>query len=256
MILDRIVESTKIRLEKLKAQQSLQGIMDQIIPKEDPFAFEKALKNNDLAFICEIKKASPSKGIIDPDFRFLEIAKDYEKAGADAISVLTEPEFFKGSDEILKAVKNVVSLPVIRKDFTIDAYQIYEAAQIGADAILLICAILSEDRLKEYLKIADDLGLSVVVETHDENEVKMALQAGARIIGVNNRNLKTFDVDLNNSIRLRKLVPEDIIFISESGIKTAEDISLLKQNKTDAVLIGESLMRSKNKKDRLNQLKG
>jgi indole-3-glycerol phosphate synthase len=234
----------------------LQEIKDQIKQKEDPFSFEKALRKNDLAFICEIKKASPSKGIIDDDFPFLEIARDYEKAGADAISVLTEPEYFKGSDDILRAVKQAVSIPLIRKDFTIDPYQIYEAALIGADAILLICAILSEESLKEYLEIADHLGLSALVETHDETEVRMALRAGARIIGVNNRDLKTFEVDINNSISLRQFVPEDILFVSESGIKTAEDISMLKENKTNAVLIGETLMRCKNKKQMLEQLKG
>ncbi|MDI3535573.1 MAG: indole-3-glycerol phosphate synthase [Eubacteriaceae bacterium] len=256
MILDKIVKSTKLRLEKLKSEKSLQEIKDQIKQKEDPFSFEKALRKNDLAFICEIKKASPSKGIIDDDFPFLEIARDYEKAGADAISVLTEPEYFKGSDDILRAVKQAVSIPLIRKDFTIDPYQIYEAALIGADAILLICAILSEESLKEYLEIADHLGLSALVETHDETEVRMALRAGARIIGVNNRDLKTFEVDINNSISLRQFVPEDILFVSESGIKTAEDISMLKENKTNAVLIGETLMRCKNKKQMLEQLKG
>lgn len=219
MILDKIVKSTKLRLEKLKSEKSLQEIKDQIKQKEDPFSFEKALRKNDLAFICEIKKASPSKGIIDDDFPFLEIARDYEKAGADAISVLTEPEYFKGSDDILRAVKQAVSIPLIRKDFTIDPYQIYEAALIGADAILLICAILSEESLKEYLEIADHLGLSALVETHDETEVRMALRAGARIIGVNNRDLKTFEVDINNSISLRQFVPEDILFVSEAGLK-------------------------------------
>jgi indole-3-glycerol phosphate synthase len=256
MILDKIVKSTKLRLEKLKSEKSLQEIKDQIKQNEDPISFEKALRKNDLAFICEIKKASPSKGIIDDDFPFLEIARDYEKAGADAISVLTEPEYFKGSDDILRAVKQAVSIPLIRKDFTIDPYQIYEAALIGADAILLICAILSEESLKEYLEIADHLGLSALVETHDETEVRMALRAGARIIGVNNRDLKTFEVDINNSISLRQFVPEDILFVSESGIKTAEDISMLKENKTNAVLIGETLMRCKNKKQMLEQLKG
>ncbi|WKY48890.1 indole-3-glycerol phosphate synthase TrpC [Eubacteriaceae bacterium ES3] len=256
MILDKIVESTKRRLEKLKSEKTLNELKNEILINKEPFAFEKALRNSELSFICEIKKASPSKGIIDPDFDYLSIAQEYERAGADAISVLTEPEYFKGSDEILKDVKALVSIPVIRKDFTIDAYQIYEAALIGADAILLICSILTEDQLRDFIDIADNLGLSALVEAHNEKEIEMALHSGARIIGVNNRDLKTFDVNINNSIELRKFVPRSILFVSESGIRNAEDIKRLRENQTDAVLIGETLMKSENKKDMLDQLKG
>jgi indole-3-glycerol phosphate synthase len=211
-----------------------------------PYSFENALKTNDIAFICEVKKASPSKGIISEHFPYLQIAKEYEKAGANAISVLTEPVFFMGCNEYLTEIKKAVKIPILRKDFTIDPYQIYEASLIGADAVLLICSILDTKNLKEYLKIADSLGLSSLVEVHDEKELHNALAAGARVIGVNNRNLKTFEVDINTSSELRKLVPKDKVFVSESGIKTREDISVLRDNGTDAVLIGETLMRSTN----------
>jgi indole-3-glycerol phosphate synthase len=258
MILDKIVDQTKIRLKDLKNTAPFDSVKSKAIrlEKNNPFAFEKALKAADLAFICEIKKASPSKGLISDKFPYLEIAREYEAAGAGAISVLTEPHFFLGSNEYLSEVKKTVSIPVLRKDFTIDSYQIYEAALIGADAVLLICALLDTDTLKEYIKIADGLGLSCLVEAHDEREVHSALEAGSRIIGVNNRNLKTFDVDITTSVRLRELVPENIIFVSESGIRTAEDISVLRNNGTNAVLIGETLMRSNDIGAELAKLRG
>jgi len=248
MILDKIVEHTKLRLEALKAINSLAVVKAAALMFQTyiPFAFENALKTRDIAFICEVKKASPSKGIIAEHFPYLQIAKEYEKAGANAISVLTEPHFFMGSEEYLTEIKKTVNIPVLRKDFTIDPYQIYEASLIGADAVLLICSLLNTEHLKEYIKIADALGLSCLVEAHDEIEISSALAAGARIIGVNNRNLKTFEVDINTSVKLRELVPKEKIFVSESGIKTQEDISLLFQNGTNAVLIGEALMRSSN----------
>lgn len=260
MILDQIVASTAKRVAALKETTSLEQLKSQATPSKNPFAFEKALAQQsaagEIAFICEVKKASPSKGVIAVDFPYVEIARDYQAAGADAISVLTEPEFFQGSNEFLTAIKQNVSIPVLRKDFVIDAIQIYEASLMGADAILLICSILDLEQIREYIGIADDLGLSALVEAHDEAEVKQALAAGARIIGVNNRNLKTFEVDLDNSIRLRQLVPPEILFVSESGIRTPEDIAKLRENGTNAVLIGETLMRSGDKKAELDKLRG
>lgn len=257
MILDKIVEHTKLRLETLKAHNSLDSLKAAAKKFQTyiPYTFENALKTKDIAFICEVKKASPSKGVIAEHFQYIEIAKEYEKAGANAISVLTEPHFFMGSDEYLKEIKKVVNIPVLRKDFIIDPYQIYEAQLIGADAVLLICSLLDTKHLKEYIKIADSLGLSCLVEAHDEIELHSALEAGARVIGVNNRNLKTFEVDINTSIRLRELVPKDKVFISESGIKTCKDISVLRENGTNAVLIGETLMRSGNISAELEQLR-
>ena len=258
MILDKLAASARVRVDRLKGERPLESVREEAlsIKPEKPFCFEAALKKEDIAFICEVKKASPSKGLIAPDFPYVHIARDYEAAGADAISVLTEPEYFLGSDDYLSAVKRAVSIPVIRKDFTIDPYQIYEARIIGADAVLLICALLDTEALTEYIRIADRLGLSALVEAHDAAEVCSALEAGARVIGVNNRNLKTFEVDIENSARLRQLVPEHIIFVSESGIKTPGDIVALRKNGTDAVLIGETLMRSSRKAEELARLRG
>ncbi|MBI4856644.1 MAG: indole-3-glycerol phosphate synthase TrpC [Acetobacterium woodii] len=260
MILDRIVAATAKRVAALKETTSLEILKSQAKRSETPFAFEKALAQKssvgEIAFICEVKKASPSKGVIAADFPYVEIARDYQAAGADAISVLTEPDFFQGSNAFLTEIKEQVSIPVLRKDFIIDAIQIYEASRIGADAILLICSILDVEQIRDYLEIADALGLSALVEAHDEAEVKQALAAGARMIGVNNRNLKTFEVDLDNSIQLRQLVPPEILFVSESGIRTPEDIDKLRVNGTNAVLIGETLMRSGDKKAELDKLRG
>lgn len=257
MILDTLAESTRKRiearklitpLEKLKRKASLLGM--------GGFEFENALKNDDMAFICEVKKASPSKGIIAERFPYLEIASEYEKAGADAVSVLTEPEYFKGSDDFLHEISKTVSIPLLRKDFTVDEYMIYEARIMGASAVLLICTLLDTDTLKHYIEICDSLGLSALVEAHSADEVESALKAGARIIGVNNRDLKTFEVDIENCMRLRELVPDDITFVAESGIKTAEDIHRLRNAKVNAVLIGETLMRAEDKKAALAALKG
>lgn len=258
MILDTIAEKTKERVAELKKAKSLEEIKAEagMLPVSYDFPFEKALRGEDIAFICEVKKASPSKGLIAADFPYINIAKDYEEAGASAISCLTEPFYFMGSDTYLKEISNTVSIPVLRKDFVVDEYMIYEAKLLDAGAILLICAILDDAQLKKYLETAHSLGLSALVEAHDEDEVNRALSAGARIIGVNNRDLKTFTVDINNSARLRKLVPEDIIFVSESGIKTPEDIDNLRKNGTNAVLIGETLMRSADKRAELNKLRG
>ena len=255
MILETIAEATRKRVAAEKEKCSLAEMKEKAtaMNPDTGFPFEQALKKPGMSFICEVKKASPSKGIIAEDFPYLEIAKEYEAAGASAISCLTEPEYFKGDKRYLKKIAETVSIPVLRKDFTVDPYMIYEAKVLGATAVLLICALLPEETLKEYLETAHSLGLSALVEAHDEAEVAQAMRAGARIIGVNNRNLKDFTVDIHNSERLRELVPENIVFVSESGIKTPEDVGRLYQNKTDAVLIGETLMRSSNKKAELEE---
>ena len=242
-------EKQKVSLEEMKSKARSMNI-------DDSFPFEKSLKSGDISFICECKKSSPSKGIIAEDFPYLDIAKDYEKAGAAAISVLTEPKWFMGNDEFLKDISSNVGIPCLRKDFTVDEYMIYEAKTLGASAILLICSLLSEEKIKEYIDIADSLGLSALVEAHDEDEIAMAVRAGARIIGVNNRNLKDFTVDVHNSERLRKLVPKEVLFVAESGIKTSEDIDVLRKANVNAVLIGETLMRAENKKKMLDELRG
>lgn len=261
-ILDKICETTKERIEKEKQKISLVEVRKNAesiknLEKEKYFDFEKAIgKKEKINFICEIKKASPSKGIIAEDFDYIEIAKDYQKAGADAISCLTEPHYFLGSDEYLKAVKETVNIPVLRKDFIIDEYMIYKSKNIKADAILLIAAVLDKYKLKDYFDIANDLGLSSLFEIHNEEELEKVLNLNPRIIGVNNRDLKTFEVDINNSVRLRKLIPNNIIFVSESGIKCREDIKTLEENKTSAVLIGESLMTKKDKEKEIKKLRG
>ena len=256
-ILDRLADYARERAAEAKKKIPLEEIKWQALslPKGS-FAFENALKKTDISFICECKKASPSKGLIAPDFPYLQIAKDYEAAGADCISVLTEPKWFLGSDEYLKEIANTVNTPCLRKDFTMDEYMIYEAKVLGASAVLLICSILSEEQIKSYISICDELGLSALVEAHDENEVQTALNAGARIIGVNNRNLKDFSVDTDNSRRLRELIPRDVLFVSESGVSSAEDVAKLREIGADAVLIGETLMRALDKKAKLDELRG
>jgi indole-3-glycerol phosphate synthase len=258
MILDTIAEKTRIRIAAKKQVFPLENLRREAEKREKNtgFPLEQALAAEGLSFICEIKKASPSRGLIAPDFPYLEIAAAYEAAGAAAISVLTEPEFFLGSDSYLREIAGCVSVPVLRKDFTVDAYMIYEAKLLGAAAVLLICAILTEEELKSFIALADSLGLSALVEAHDEKEVEMALRCGARILGVNNRDLKTFRVDITNSVRLRQLVPPHILFVSESGMKTPEDIRILRENGTNAVLIGETLMRSPDKRRELDRLRG
>ena len=218
-----------------------------------PHSFYQALKKPGMSYICEVKKASPSKGLIAPDFPYLDIAKEYKAAGAVAISCLTEPFYFQGSDQYLWEIASEVDIPVLRKDFVIDDYMILQAAAYGAAAVLLICALLDDTQLREYREMAEDLGMDALVEAHDAQEVERALKSGARIIGVNNRDLKTFEVDMENSIRLRKLAPENVIFVSESGIRTADDIKKLHDNQIEAVLIGETLMRSKDKKAALEE---
>lgn len=256
-ILDQLAAHARQRVETAKQQLPPAEVKRQALALPmGGFRFEKALAKPGLAFICECKKASPSKGLIAPQFPYLQIAKEYEAAGADAISVLTEPKWFLGSDTYLKEIASAVSTPCLRKDFTVDEYMIYEAKLLGASAVLLICAILDDAQLKEYLAICDTLGLSALVEAHDDAEVERALKAGARILGVNNRNLKDFTVDTANSRRLRARIPKDVLFVSESGVKTAEDVAQLAAIGADAVLIGETLMRAPDKTAKLQELKG
>lgn len=289
-ILEEIAERTRVRIteeeaakhlaqlaqeaEALREKELSQGVNLSLEPLQEDVAktdakssaevggrpgryrFYKALQKEGMSYICEVKKASPSKGLIAPDFPYVKIAREYEKAGASAISCLTEPYYFKGSDAYLREIASTVSIPVLRKDFTVNQYMIYQAKVLGASAILLICAILDDEQLTEYLALADSLGLDALVEAHDAEEVARALKAGAQIVGVNNRDLKTFEVDVRNSIRLREQAPRDVLFVSESGIKTSEDIRKLYENEVDAVLIGETLMRSEDKKQALETLNG
>ncbi len=256
-ILDQLAGHARERTEQAKQKTPLSVLKEQAeaLPK-GTFAFEQALKAPGISFICECKKASPSKGLIAPDFPYLSIAKEYQAAGADAISVLTEPKWFLGRDQYLREIASAVSIPCLRKDFTVDEYMIYEAKVLGASAVLLICSILTPAQLRDYQAVCDGLGLSALVEAHDEAEVRMALDAGARIIGVNNRNLKDFTVDTENSRRLRAMIPPSVLFVSESGVKTPADVENLRDVGADAVLIGETLMRAADKKSKLSELRG
>lgn len=255
-ILEEIAEKTRERIRKEKLQFPLDQL--KILAEKAPQqpSFLEALKKPGMSYICEVKKASPSKGLIAPEFPYLEIAKEYEAAGASAISCLTEPFYFMGSDTYLREITEIVDIPVLRKDFTVDKYMIYQAKAFGAAAVLLICAILNDQELLEYRELAETLGMDALVEAHDENEVARALKTGAKIVGVNNRDLKTFKVDMNNSIRLRNLASDNVVFVSESGIKNAGDIAILERNRVGAVLIGETLMRSPDKKAALENLNG
>jgi indole-3-glycerol phosphate synthase len=264
-ILDRITERTRIRLAKAKEflppyrlKEEAQAVSAARMDGDrwaEP-AFVKALAAPGLSFICEVKKASPSGGIIARSFPYLQIAMDYQEAGASAISVLTEPEYFLGSDEYLREIAGAVEIPVLRKDFIIDSYQIYEAVLLGAGAVLLICALLDTRTLADFIALAGDLGLAVLVETHTEDEVRSALDAGAAIIGINNRDLKTFQVNLDTTERLRRLIPPGIISVAESGIREPEDVRILMECGIDALLIGEALMRSADRKRRLGEFRG
>ena len=256
-MLDEIVEKTKERVETAKDIIALDDLKNEVnlMNINDDFPFKKALTGDDIAIIAEVKKASPSKGLICEDFDYLNIAREYEDAGASAISVLTEPFFFMGSDDYLKEISQTVSIPVLRKDFIVDEYMIWEAKALGASAILLIVAILDIVQLKRFLDLAHELGLSAIVECHDGDEIMRALTVGAEIIGVNNRDLTDFTVDIENSINLRRCGSGDVVCISESGIKTKEDVTRLKENDVDAVLIGETLMKSDDKKAMISELK-
>lgn len=256
-ILDQLADHARKRVSEAKKRIPAEAMKRQALslPKGG-FAFENALKKSDIAFICECKKASPSKGLIAPDFPYLEIAGEYEAAGADCISVLTEPKWFSGSDEYLKGIAAAVRIPCLRKDFTVDEYMIYEAKALGASAVLLICSILTEEEIRDSIRLCDELGLSALVEAHDGAEVRAAVNAGARMIGVNNRNLRDFTVDTDNSRRLRELIPKDVLFISESGVRCAQDVAKLREIGADAVLIGETLMRAADKRAKLAELRG
>jgi len=252
-ILDQIVAATRERV----ARDKRAGLPPPCTTARQPFAFERALRRaDDIAFICEVKKASPSRGVIAAEFPYVDIAAAYESAGAAAVSVLTEPDFFLGDDRHLAEIRQTVALPLLRKDFVVDPFQIEQARRLGADAVLLICAILSADQLAAFIREADRLGLSSLVEAHDESELRTALSCGARVVGVNNRNLKTFEVDTGNSVRLRGLAPPDVTMVSESGIRTAADVAELRRHGIDAVLIGETFMRSNDKKAALTALRG
>lgn len=271
-ILNEIAEKTRERIEEEKRRLPLPELKSRIREREaelregggrpaeqgvrERFSFRKALAPPGMSYICEVKKASPSKGLIAPDFRYLETAREYEAAGAAAISCLTEPFYFQGQDSYLKEIAETVKIPVLRKDFTIDEYMVYQAGLLGASAVLLICALLDDGELRAYRELAEELGMDALTEAHDERELERALKAGAGIIGVNNRDLRTFQVDMGNSIRLRGLAPEETLFVSESGIRSPEDIRILRENRVDAVLIGETLMRSPDKRAMLEELNG
>lgn len=262
-ILAAIAEKTKERIQEerkriplFEMRNNAEAVAAFGTGKMNHLTFYQALCAPGMSFICEVKKASPSKGVIAEEFPYLEIAKEYEAAGASAISCLTEPYYFQGSDRYLKQISSSVGIPVLKKDFTIDEYMVYQASVAGASAILLICAILDDIQLKEFMELAASLHLDVLTEAHTEEEIHRAIRAGAKIIGVNNRDLKTFRVDLNTSIRLRPLVPSELLFVSESGIRTAADIEKLYKNGTNAVLVGETLMRSPDKKAMLEKLRG
>lgn len=259
-ILEEIAARTRERIAKEKSCIFVSELENRIqeVNKNagQKITFLQALQKDGMSYICEVKKASPSKGLIAPDFPYLAIAKEYEQAGASAISCLTEPFYFQGADRYLREIAATVKIPVLRKDFTVDEYMIYQAKSLGASAVLLICAILDDGELRAYRQLAKELGLNALVEAHDEYEVDRALNLGAEIVGVNNRDLRTFQVDMNNSIRLRKMAPDNVVFVSESGIRTPEDIRILYENKVDAVLIGETLMRSPDKKAALESLNG
>lgn len=256
-ILDQLAEYARERVAQAKRQRPLSVLEQQAfaLPK-GTFAFEQALRAPGLSFICECKKASPSKGLIAPDFDYLSIAKAYAAGGAACISVLTEPKWFLGADQYLREIAQAVPVPCLRKDFTVDPYMIYEAKVLGASAVLLICSILTPAQLEQSLALCDALGLSALVEAHDADEVRAALRAGARVIGVNNRNLKDFSVDPGNSRALRRLIPDDVVFVSESGVQTASDVAALREIGVDAVLIGEALMRASDPAAKLSELRG
>ncbi|MDD6196520.1 MAG: indole-3-glycerol phosphate synthase TrpC [[Clostridium] aminophilum] len=260
-ILEKLAEHAAERVEAYRREIPLSEMKARALEAADKtgpaaFAFEKALQGEEIRFICECKKASPSRGLIAPDFPYRKIAQEYESAGAAAVSVLTEPKWFLGEDRYLQEIAETVGIPCLRKDFTVDEYMIWQAKVLGAGAVLLICSITAEEDLKRYLDICDRIGLSALTEAHDADEVKMAVSCGARVIGVNNRNLKDFTVDIHNSIRLREMAPEDVIFVAESGIRTPEDVEELRKNGVNAVLIGEQLMRAGDPAAELRRLRG
>lgn len=258
-ILEKIAADKRIQVAEEKKRISPEKMKEMALETKGmlpDFIFENTLKRDGISFICEVKKASPSKGVIAEDFPYVDIAKEYEAAGADCLSVLTEPKYFLGSDQYLEEIRAAVKLPILRKDFTVDTYQIYQAKVLGANAVLLICALLDVDFMKESIRICDKLGLTALVEAHDEKEMEMAIEAGARVIGVNNRNLKDFTVDIKNSTNLRRYAPEGTLFVAESGIRKRADVAAFEAEEVNAVLVGETLMRASDKKTKLDELKG
>ena len=255
-ILDQLAAHARERVAADKERISLEAMREAALQREGQgAAFEGALGKAGLSFICEVKRASPSKGLIAPDFPYLDISKEYESAGADAVSCLTEPKWFLGSDEIFTDIRKAIATPMLRKDFTVDEYQIYQAKVMGANAVLLICAILDTATIAKYLTLCHDLGLAALVETHDEDEIRSAVSAGATIIGVNNRNLKDFSVDFSNAGRLRDLIPPEALYVAESGVSSPADAAQLRKIGADAVLIGEMLMRASDKKALLDEMR-
>ena len=260
-ILDELAAYAAERVKKDKEEfspEEMRSLAAECVKQEagsSKKSFYDAVKKPCMSFICEIKKASPSKGVIDPVFDYKKIASDYNAAGVDAVSCLTEPKWFMGSDGIFKEVREIVKVPMIRKDFVVDEYQIYQAKVMGADCVLLICAILDTETIQKYLKICEELNLSALVETHDENEVRSAVEAGAKMIGVNNRNLKDFTVDTNNAIRLREMIPSDRLYVSESGVMSPEDAAAIYRAGADAILVGEAMMRAEDKKAFLDKMR-
>ena len=257
-ILDQIAAHARERVFRDMEKYSLEEVksLASQAPSSGGEAFYQAVGKPGISFICEIKKASPSKGLIDPEFDYMKAAADYAAAGAEAISCLTESKWFLGSDEIFREIRSAVRIPMLRKDFVVDEYQLYQAKVLGADCVLLICALLDTQTIHHWLKICEDLGLAALVETHDEEEIRSAVEAGARMIGVNNRNLKDFSVDVGNSLRLRSLIPEETLFVAESGVQTPGDIQRLREHGVSAVLIGEHMMRAADKTAMLAYLKG
>lgn len=258
-ILERIAADRRLQVAEEKKTISPARMQEKALEVKGAlpdFIFENTLKREEMSFICEVKKASPSKGVIAEDFPYVEIAREYEAAGADCLSVLTEPKYFLGCDQYLEEIRAAVSLPILRKDFTVDMYQIYQAKVLGANAVLLICALLDEDFIQESIAVCDRLGLTALVEAHDEAEITMAVKAGARVIGVNNRNLKDFTVDIHNSTNLRRYAPEGVLFVAESGIKERMDVAAFEAEKVNAVLVGETLMRAADKRAKLAELRG
>jgi indole-3-glycerol phosphate synthase len=243
-ILDEIVAKTKSKLEEKKQGLSLEELSSKIdFENLKETNFKKSLQNKAEAIIAEIKKASPSAGIISDNFDPVLKSKEYESFGASALSILTEEDYFLGNIQYLKDVKATTSLPILRKDFIVDDYQIYESKLIGADCILLIASILNDEELKNFSETADRLKLDYIIEVHDDEELERVQHFSNAIIGVNNRNLKTFDVDINNSVELKKIFEGENIFIAESGIKSKKDIEYLKRHNINVFLIGESLMK-------------
>lgn len=257
-ILKTLAQRARLRVEAARGRRPLEELQSAVrdLPADKDFPFERALRKPGLSFICEVKRASPSRGVIAREFPYRDIAREYERAGADAVSVLTEPEYFLGSDAYLQEIAGLVRLPVLRKDFTVDPYQIYEARLLGASAVLLICALTDEETLREWIGLCDALGLSALVEAHDARETGMALAAGARIVGVNNRNLRTFDVRMDNCAALRPLVPPQALFVAESGVRTRADVVEAERIGAHAVLVGETMMRSADRQKTLAVLRG